>query len=246
LLGGWAVHLHVNPRFQKTEGRNYIGSRDIDIGLHVNPDWNPIELQEGSVGRSLQRIQKLGYNRSRFGYVQNFIRETGERISEEEAGDLPMHEVFQVYIDTIPDTEDLDNFREAFGFKPPAETLLKPVFEKDVGEPLTEYVDWNVPDSTVIVPVEVLAAMKIRSIPRREKSHKRVKDIADLHSLLWYTNNFQQIIQDTKDYATASDLETLSETVDPTLFEAAANLLRINPSIVKDSIQRLTESKQNT
>ena len=32
LLGGWAVHLHVTPGFRAEHGREYIGSRDIDIG----------------------------------------------------------------------------------------------------------------------------------------------------------------------------------------------------------------------
>lgn len=36
LLGGWAVHLHVNPGFRSEHGREYIGSRDIDIGVHID------------------------------------------------------------------------------------------------------------------------------------------------------------------------------------------------------------------
>ncbi len=36
LLGGWAVYLTVNTRFRESQGRNYLGSRDIDIGFHVD------------------------------------------------------------------------------------------------------------------------------------------------------------------------------------------------------------------
>ena len=35
LLGGWATYHLVNKNFEKTNGRKYIGSRDIDIGFRV-------------------------------------------------------------------------------------------------------------------------------------------------------------------------------------------------------------------
>nr|WP_256532342.1 nucleotidyl transferase AbiEii/AbiGii toxin family protein [Halovivax cerinus] len=95
-----------------------------------------------------------------------------------------MHDVFQVYVDIIPDTTELDEFRNAYGFKPPAEPLLKPVFDADTGGQLAEHVSWSPSAGTLIVSPELLAAMKIRSLPDRDKSHKRVKDVADLHALL--------------------------------------------------------------
>ena len=36
LLGGWAVYLTVNENFRASEGRNFMGSRDIDLGFHVD------------------------------------------------------------------------------------------------------------------------------------------------------------------------------------------------------------------
>lgn len=193
LLGGWAVHLHVNPGFESEHGRQYIGSRDIDIGVHIKPGWKTEELPETPVGNSISKIQGLGYTKSRFGFVQNFLRDTQERISEDEAGNYSMHEVFQVYVDIIPDTTELDGFRDVFGFKPPAEFLLKPVFNENRGEPLSNHVSWEVSSDKLIVPPELLAAMKIMSLPDRDKSHKRVKDVADLHALLWYVKDYSEI-----------------------------------------------------
>jgi hypothetical protein len=46
LLGGWAVYYLVNQSFQKATGRSYIGSRDIDLGFHINMDWNQEQLQK--------------------------------------------------------------------------------------------------------------------------------------------------------------------------------------------------------
>ena len=35
ILGGWAVFFHVNKKFHETQGRSYLGSRDIDLGFHI-------------------------------------------------------------------------------------------------------------------------------------------------------------------------------------------------------------------
>jgi len=80
LLGGWAVHLHANDGFRETQGRPYIGSRDIDLGIHVDPESSAADLQAAPVSTTLDRIEtELGYNRGRFGFYQQFHRETGSR-----------------------------------------------------------------------------------------------------------------------------------------------------------------------
>jgi hypothetical protein len=33
LMGGWAVFLKVNENYKTVTGRDYIGSRDIDLGF---------------------------------------------------------------------------------------------------------------------------------------------------------------------------------------------------------------------
>lgn len=241
LLGGWAVYCHVTPGFEEEHGRSYIGSRDIDLGLHIDPDWNADELAENSIVRSLDLIQELGYTESRFGFVQNFDRETDERISEEEASELSLHEVFQVYIDLIPDTTELDAFEKAFGFRPPAEPLLKPVFEKDQFEPLDKYVSWSSPDSAIIVKPELLAAMKIRALPDRDESHKRVKEIADLHALLWYVKDYNEIKNSILEHVSETDIEQLDIATGQQLYENAANLLQIDSQLVQALIDRLLQ-----
>lgn len=120
-----------------------------------------------------------------------------------------MHAVFQVYVDVIPDTTDLGTFRDVFGFKPPAEPLLSPVFEDNKGEPLSEHVSWSPSSGKLIVSAELLAAMKIRSLPDRDKSHKRVKDVADLHALLWYVKDYGEMKEQVLEYTSQSDLDRL-------------------------------------
>lgn len=239
LLGGWAVHLHVNSGFQSAHGREYIGSRDIDIGVHVDDNWTEQHLTGTPVGNSIDEIEGLGYTKSRFGFVQNFHRETQERISEEEASEHGMHEVFQVYVDVIPDTTELDTFRTVFGFKPPAEPLLDPVFERDEGRPLSEYVSWSPTEEKLIVSPELLAAMKIRSLPDRDKSHKRVKDVADLHALLWYVEDYADMKAGALEYVSDPELRELEDALGETVFENAASLLQIEPQLIDNSLTRL-------
>lgn len=105
LLGGWAVHLHVTPGFEDTHGRSYIGSRDIDLGIPVDPKLSSEELIESEVATTFDRIEsELGYHRGRFGFYQQFHRETGERLGDEAARNEPPHNVFRLDIDILPDT----------------------------------------------------------------------------------------------------------------------------------------------
>jgi hypothetical protein len=239
LLGGWAVHLHVTPGFQAEHGREYIGSRDIDIGVHVDMSWTEEDFPETPVGDSISAIEGLGYTNSRFGFVQNFLRDSQDRISEDEASERSMHEVFQVYVDVVPDTTKLDAFRDMFGFKPPAELLLTPVFEGDEGKQLAEYVSWSPPAEKRIVSPELLAAMKIRSFPDRDKSHKRVKDIADLHALLWYVTDYSDMKTGALEYVSDTDVEQFADAADDTVFEDAATLLQVESQLISNSINRL-------
>ncbi|PTD94116.1 hypothetical protein C9439_04250 [archaeon SCG-AAA382B04] len=105
LVGGWAVHLHVNNGFKEEEGHEYIGSRDIDLGIHVNPDWGPDELKDEATGKTIQKLEDMGYIRTWFGFKKQFHRETGKPLTSEEAGNRPMHEIFDMFIDFLPDQE---------------------------------------------------------------------------------------------------------------------------------------------
>jgi hypothetical protein len=159
LLGGWAVHLHVTDGFQEAHGRPYIGSRDIDLGVHIDSEWSEAELAAAPVATTLERIKReLGYHRGRFGFYQQFHRETGDRLTEEEARGQPAHNIFRVDIDIIPDTTALDTFEDVFGFRPPAEPLLAPVFRDGEGEALDEYVSWPAPEAALYCQPKVLIA----------------------------------------------------------------------------------------
>ena len=242
LLGGWAVHLQVTEGFRETYGRDYTGSRDIDLGIHVDEDWTVDDITDSPVGETLERVEEeLGYSRGRFGFYQQFHRETGERLDDDQARDLASHNVFRVDIDVIPDTTGLDAFESAFGFRPPAEPLLEPVFSDQTGEPLIEHVDWSVSNDTGIAPPAALAAMKVRAFPDRDKSHKRLKDLADLHSLLWYVADYDDVKAAALEELTDEDLDAFEAAIDSDLYERTARLIDIDGIVLRQSIERLVQ-----
>lgn len=240
LLGGWAVHLHVTNGFQEAHGRPYIGSRDIDLGVHIDSDWSKSGLQAAPVATTLDRIEsELGYHRGRFGFYQQFHRETGNRLTDEEARSQPAHNIFRVDIDIIPDTTALDAFQDTFGFRPPAEPLLAPVFTDDDGEALDEYVSWSAPEAALIAPAASLATMKIRAFPERDKSHKQLKDLADLHALLWYTGEYGEMRSTVRERVPDEDIDTFQEAITEILYQQAASLIGVDSTIVQQSIEQL-------
>ncbi len=81
--------------------------------------------------------------------------------------------------------------------------------------------------------------MKIRSIPDRDRDQKRVKDVADLHALLWYVSEYEEMRSAVRSWVSDSDLDQLRDHVDDGLYMETANLLQIDASLVEDSIEQL-------
>lgn len=240
LLGGWAVHIHVTDAFEAEYGRSYIGSRDIDIGIFVDPDWTATDIERRPIADTIAQIEsQLGYDRGRFGFYQEFHRSSRKPLDEEEAAGYPQHEIFRVDIDIIPSTDALAPFQEVFGFRPPAEPLLQPVFEAGRTEALEEHVDWEVPTGASLVPRPILAAMKVRSYPDRDRGHKRIKDLADLHAVLWYGSEYQQLGTAMVEYLDDADVERFRESISEEAFQRASALLGVDAELLANSIRRV-------
>ena len=182
LLGGWAVHHIVNKNFEKANGRSYIGSRDIDIGFHTDKNWTEAQLRESTFISAIKAIEDIGFRSVSFRLVKDFDMDTGKELTQEESAELPLYQVFQLFIDPIvdyihPKTKDL------LGFVPIDEPLLSLLFKDKM------YTTATLLGKRVILPSpQVLLAMKLNSAPQRDKEHKRIKDIADIYALLWYSD----------------------------------------------------------
>ena len=181
ILGGWAVFLHVNKNFRKAQGRLYLGSRDIDVGFHLDKSATVEHLRNSALAKSLDILQnKLKFQSVSFRLLKEIHTETKEEIGEGKI--IPAHFIFPLYIDILVDAIP-PKFREVFHFQPADEPLLRFVFEgKKHREELREF------NKKLWLPKpELLLATKLKALKNRDKEHKKIKDICDIFALLWYS-----------------------------------------------------------
>jgi len=182
LLGGWATYHIVNKNFEKTNGRRYIGSRDIDIGFHIDKNWTEEQLRKSKFTTAIRAIEKMGFRSISFRLVKDFDLDTGRELIQEESAKLPMYQIFQLCIDPIVDHIH-PKIRSLLGFVPIDEPLLSLVFQEKM------FITINLFGRKTLLPKQhVLLAMKLNSASRRDKENKRIKDIADIYTLLWYSD----------------------------------------------------------
>lgn len=181
LLGGWAVYITVNESFSHSQGRNYVGSRDIDLGFHVDSKWSESQLKSSLFAKTVGHLEKMGFRPLNFRLVKYFHTETRKELTAQEARATPQHLMFDHYIDPIVDTIH-PKTKEVLGFVPIDEPLLSHVFSGK------KYTTMQAFGGTFMLPKpEVLLATKINSVMNRDKEHKRVKDVADIYALLWHS-----------------------------------------------------------
>src|SRR3989344_5257525 len=83
ILGGWAVFLHVNKNFQKAQGRPYLGSRDIDLGFHLDKNATPEQMKNSTLAKSLDILQNtLKFKSVSFRLLKEVHTETEEEIAD--------------------------------------------------------------------------------------------------------------------------------------------------------------------
>src|SRR4030042_4189476 len=182
LLGGWAAYHTVNENFEEANGRKYIGSRDIDIGFHISKEWNEEQLRKSEFTTAIKTIENMSFKSVSFRLVKDFDLDTGKEFTPEESAKLPLYQIFQLCIDPIVDYIH-PKIKDLLGFVPIDEPLLSLVFQDKMYNITTLF------KKTVLLPKShVLVAMKLNSAPNRDKENKRIKDIADIYALLWYSD----------------------------------------------------------
>ncbi|MCJ7762803.1 hypothetical protein MUP38_05030 [Candidatus Bathyarchaeota archaeon] len=182
LLGGWAVYYIVNQNFQKATGRNYIGSRDIDLGFHINKDWNKEQLEKSEFMSTIETLENMGFRSVSFRLFKDFNLDNGQELTPEESAKLPLYQIFQLYIDPVVDNIHPE-IKNLLGFVPIDEPLLSLVFQQKMHTIAVFF------GKSIMLPKpHVVLAMKLNSAPRRDKEHKLIKDIADIYALSWYSD----------------------------------------------------------
>jgi hypothetical protein len=131
LLGGWAVYYLVNKNFEKATGRKYIGSRDIDLGFHINKEWNKEQLRNSEFATTIKTIEEIGFKSVSFRIVKDSNIDNGKELTPEESAKLPMYQIFQLFIDPIVDYIH-PKIKTLLGLVPIDEPLLSLVFQENI------------------------------------------------------------------------------------------------------------------
>jgi len=182
LIGGWATYHTVDKNFENINGRKYIGSRDIDIGFHIDKGWLKEQLKRSDFSATIGLIEDMGFRPVSFRFVKDFDSETGRELTAEESARLPLFQIFQLYVDPVVDYIH-PKIKHVLGFVPLDEPLLSLVFAEGL---YTTTKLFGV--GVLLLQPHVLLAMKLNSVINREKEHKRIKDIADIYALLWFSD----------------------------------------------------------
>ena len=186
ILGGWAVFLHVNKNFQKAQGRPYLGSRDIDLGFHLDKDATIENMKNSPLAKSLDVLEhNLKFRPISFRLLKEIHTETQEEI--EDGKIIPAHFIFPMYVDLLVDNIP-KKLKDVFNFNPAGEPLLRFAFEdQNYREELKEF------NKRLLLPKpELLLATKLNALKFRDKEHKKIKDICDIFALLWYSKEKPQ------------------------------------------------------
>lgn len=182
LLGGWAVYHIVSKSFEKITGRKYIGSRDIDIGFHIDKKWSEEQLKKSEFCAAIEQIENMGFRSVSFRLVKDFSLETGRELTPTESRKLPQYQIFNLFVDPIVDYIH-SKIKSVLGFVPIDEPLLSLVFAERLCTTASLF------GTKILLPkTHVLLAMKLNSVINRDQEHKRIKDIADIYVLLWYSD----------------------------------------------------------
>lgn len=234
IIGGWAVYFTVNEQFKKEHGRNYLGSRDIDLGFYIDKNLDKNELKNTEFGRALALLKELGFQPLGFRFYKDIAFDTGEDLTPEQSRETPIHNIFKIYVDPI--VNDIHPaFEEIFGFTPLDEPLLSPVFQDEKNR--TELTEFN--ELLWLPKPEILLATKIKSAPTRTKDEKLIKDICDIYALSWHSGKkFDQIKKGTRSILDFNDQE-LHTFQSGEVFEKAGNAMGIGADIVKTVIEEL-------
>ncbi len=181
LLGGWAVYYTVNSRYHADTGTSYHGSKDIDLGFHIEPDATVESLRKSALAKAIDALKGMEFRSVGIRLFKEYHRETHVVLAEAKAKKTPTYNIFHLYVDLLVDNAP-GCIKKAIGLTPIDEKLLTNVFDGRMFRAIDEL------HARVILPdPALLLAMKATSLPSRTKDHKKHKDIMDIYALIWYS-----------------------------------------------------------
>jgi hypothetical protein len=160
LIGGWASYFYVNETYKRAFGKDYMGSRDIDIF------FDPKKEKEFS-----NVVHKRGFTKNglRFRYEKIYDRTSKTFVTPEEAKRKPLYDLIYIFLDLFSNkkTNLLESWWDLEPFKKTSYFQIHEFFVADI---------------------DTLIASKCTAMFARDKADKENKDACDLYALLVYSN----------------------------------------------------------
>lgn len=231
LIGGWAVYESINKRYEEDNGRQYIGSKDIDLGFHMDPSWNIDQIKNSDYIKLFSYLEQNNFNWIGYRFMKGYDYETVRELSTREIREKPMFEVIDFFIDPIVDYVN-PLLREKLLINPIDEPLLSHVFKgKQIKETTInqqEKIKANIPTP------EILLAMKLNSVGNRTKDYKRIKDITDIYALIWYSEyEIDEIREKTSKLKNPNQIQITLSNFKEAEINQAAKTIDVNPREIR-------------
>lgn len=232
LLGGWAVFYTVNPRYRADTGRSYHGSKDIDLGFHIERDATTESLRESVLANAIESLKGTGFRSMGVRLFKEYHRETNLVLTEAKAKKTPSYNIFHLYVDLLVDNAP-SGIKKAIGFTPFDEKLLTHVFEGRMSSPIDEFA------MPVILPAPpLLLAMKMASLPSRTKDHKKLKDVMDVYALIWYSGmTVKNLRRDVSELVSNDSMTKMLSSIGRSDYEQAADALGVDRAELESVIK---------
>ena len=213
----------VNESYRRLTGREYLGSRDIDLGF---------PSPEGIIEAEALLVGEMSFAPRSFRFVKQLHFETGQELSDEAAKRLPLPMIFPLYVDVMLPASG-EELRERLGFVPPDEPLLARVFDD---EDSSTSVD--VGTRSVMVPTpDILMVMKFNSVVNRFEDHKRIKDLCDLTALALYSGERRRtLVESVLEISDPTRLAQLTMALSHADVDLAGSILCIDPGLIEGVI----------
>jgi len=157
IIGGWATYFYVNETYRRAFGKDYMGSRDIDICFDHSKEKEFYEL-----------ITELGFTKDGyfFRWEKIYNRETKKFITPEEAKNEQIFNLIRIFLDIFCDRET--NILKSWCLDP------------------LKNMKFSIKDNYNVTDIGTLLALKCIALFERDKADKENKDACDLYALIVY------------------------------------------------------------
>lgn len=229
LLGGWAVYHSVNASFFRKKNRPYLGSRDIDFGIYIKPMMSKTKLISSQLFQMTHFLESEAFQIDGIRYRKDITYDIRDANGEEKK------ESFPLYIDII-----VNAYPPSYSDIIPQYFFEEPLLENIYSSPQYQIPLPKISHHLFMPTPEILSAIKLQCICGRNIHHKRVKDLCDLYSLLFYASkSFKNTVEEMKKFIAPGSVGQVKGIVDKELMIESEKLLGEPPGSINTVIINL-------